>query len=169
MLEDSRHKHHKFFCLFTDFKGAFTSLPLGLIMKTIDILPICPKLKKMWQETATGNQVRLVVNGKASELITITRGVAQGNTISPFTFAVVKETVAKWIDKECQGYAIAGIQVKGMDYMDDEVKTADTEEDIRRMTRLQSEFAEWSGMKSGFTNVPIGQGSFIKARGKRSL
>ena len=79
----------------TDFRGAFTSLPLGLIVKTIDILPICLILRNMWKETALGNQVRLIVNGQASETITITRGVAQGNTISPLTFAVVKETIAK--------------------------------------------------------------------------
>lgn len=113
ILEDSRHKHHELYCLFTDFKGAFTSLPIGLIMKTIDLLPVCPNLKQMWKETATGNQVRLVVNGKASEIITITRGVAQGNTISPLTFAVVKETVAKWINKECRGYTIVGNRREG--------------------------------------------------------
>ena len=86
--------------------------------------------------------MRLIVNGQASETITITRGVAQGNTISPLTFAVVKKTVAKWIERECRGYEIAGIEVKGMDYMDDEVRIADTEEEIRKMTTIQSEFAE---------------------------
>ena len=55
VLEDSRLKHKKMFCLFTDFKGAFTSLPLGVIMKTINILPICPILKRMWKETTNGN------------------------------------------------------------------------------------------------------------------
>jgi hypothetical protein len=112
ILEDSRHKKNNLYCLFTDFKGAFTLLPLGLIIKTIDILSICPILRSMWNETALGNQVRLIINGEASETITITRGVAQVNTISPLTFAVVKETVAKWIERECRGYAIAGIEVK---------------------------------------------------------
>ena len=97
VLEDSRHRKNPLYCLFTDFKGAFTSLPLGLIVKTIDILPICPKLRQMWKETALGNQVRLIVNGEASEIITITQGIAQENTICPLTFTVVKETVAKWI------------------------------------------------------------------------
>ena len=71
-------------------------------------------------------------------------GVAQGNTISPLTFAVVKETVAKWIEHKCRGYAIVGIEVKGMDYMDDEVRIADTEEEIRKMATIQNEFAEWA-------------------------
>ena len=100
VLEDSRHRKRSLYCLFTDFKGAFTSLPLGLIVKTIDILSICLILRRMWKKTALGNQMRLIVNGEASDTITITRGVAQGNTISPLTFAVVKETVAKWIERE---------------------------------------------------------------------
>ena len=100
VLEDSRHRKNSLYCIFTDFKGAFTSLPIGLIVKTIDILPVCPKLRQMWKETALGNQVRLIVNGEASEIITIIWGVAQGNTISLLTFAVVKETVAKRIATE---------------------------------------------------------------------
>jgi hypothetical protein len=82
-------------------------------------------------------------------MIIITREVAQGNTISPLTFAVVKKTVAKWIEQECRGYAIAGIEVKRMDNMDDEVRVADTEEEIRKMTTIQSEFAKWSEMRFG--------------------
>lgn len=90
----------------------------------------------MWKETSLGNHVRLIVNRDALELITITRGVAQGNMINLLTFAVVNETVAKWIAQECRGYLIARIKVKCMDYMDDEVRIADTEEDIRKMTTI---------------------------------
>ena len=159
VLEDSRYMKNSLYCLFTDFKGVFTSLPLGLIVKTIDILPICPILRKMWKEIALGNQVGLIVNGQAFETITITRGIAQGKTINPLTFAVVKETVAKWIERECRGYEIAGIEVKGMDYMDymdDEVCIADTEEKIRKMATIQSQFAEWSGMHLAFTSAHTG-------------
>lgn len=73
ILEDSWYKKNPLYCMFTDFKGVFTSLPFGLIVKTIDILPICPILRRMWKEPVLGNQVRLIVNGEASELITITR------------------------------------------------------------------------------------------------
>lgn len=47
----------------------------------------------------------------------------------------MKETVAKWIAHECSGYAIAGFEVKDIDYMDDE-------EEIHKMTTIQSKFAE---------------------------
>lgn len=47
ILKDIRHKQNKLYYMFTDFKRAFTSLPLGLIMKTIDILPICSILRRM--------------------------------------------------------------------------------------------------------------------------
>ena len=53
--------------------------------------------------------------------------------ISLLTFTVVKETVAKWIAQECKEYAIPRIKVKGMDYMDDEVRIADLEEKIRKI------------------------------------
>lgn len=62
--------------------------------------------------------------------------------ISPLTFAVVKENVVKLIATECRGYSIAGIEVKGINYMDDEVYIADTEEDIMKIAEIQSEFAD---------------------------
>lgn len=37
---------------------------------------------------------------------------------------------------------MAGIEVKGIDYVDDEIYTADTEEVIRKMAGIQSEFVE---------------------------
>lgn len=141
-LENSMHKRNKLYCLFMDFKRAFTLLLLGLIMKTIDILPICPILRRMWKERTSENQVRLIVNGDASELIIITGGVAQGNTINPLKFAAVKKTVAKWIAKECRGYSIAGIEIKKINYMDNEVRIADTKEDIQKITEIQSDFIE---------------------------
>jgi hypothetical protein len=45
---------------------------------------------------------------------------------------IIKETVTKWGEKECRGYSIAWIEVKMMDYINDEVRIADTEEDIRK-------------------------------------
>lgn len=62
--------------------------------------------------------------------------------ICPLTFAVVKETVAKLIAQECHGYLISRIEIKNMDYMDDEVRIADTEDDIRKIAMTQSEFTE---------------------------
>ena len=142
------------------------SLLIGLIVKTIDILAICPTLRRMWKETTLGNQVRLIVNGEASQLITITRGVAQDNTISPLTFAVIKETVAKWITQEYCGYYIVRIDVKGMDYMDDEVRIADILEDIHKMTTIKIEFAEWAGMRFGIHKCAYWGREFMVVKGR---
>ena len=78
------------------------------------------------------------------------------------TFAVVKETVAKWIEREYRGYEIAGIEVKCMDYMDDEVRIADTEEKIRKMATIQSQFAEWSGMRFGIHKCAYWAREFVR-------
>lgn len=122
-------------------------------MKTASIYPT---LRQMWKKTAIGNQMRLIVNGEASEPITITRRAAHDKSISPLTFAVVNGKLPKWLSKECQEYLIAGIDIKGMDYMGDEVHIAVTGEDIRTMVAIQSVFAEWAGMNSGSTNVHTG-------------
>ena len=53
-------------------------------------------------------------------------------------FAVVKKIVTKWIAKECKGYEIAGIKIKGID---DEIHIVYTEKDIRKMVVIQSAFA----------------------------
>lgn len=48
-------------------------------------------------------------------------------------------------------YEIAVIHVKGMGYMDDEIRTSCEEEDIRKMTNYLSESAVWSVMKFGIS------------------
>ena len=49
----------------------------------------------MWMEKTLGNQIRIIVYGDASELFTITRGVAQGNTRNPITLIIFKKTITK--------------------------------------------------------------------------
>jgi hypothetical protein len=118
----------------------------------------------MWKETALGNHVRLIVNGEASELITITWGVVQNNTICPLTFAVVQETVAISIAQDCRGYLISRIEIKGIYYMDDEVCFADTEEDIRKISTAQSEFAEWVDIRFEIHSCAYWNQEFIRGK-----
>ena len=99
----------------------------------------------MWKETGQttlGNQVRLIVNEEASDTITITRGGGPRQHDQPPHLRGRKGNGREWIERECQKYVIAGIEVKGMNYMDDEVRIADTKEEIWMMTTIQSEFAE---------------------------
>ena len=49
--------------------------------------------------------------------------------------------------EECQGYTIAEIVINDMNYLDDDVRIMDTEEDIRMMATIQRNFAERTGMK----------------------
>ena len=73
--------------------------------------------------------------------------------------------VAKWIEQECRGYAIAGIEVKKIDYMDDGVCIADTKEEICKMTTIQSEFAERMEMRFGINKCTYWGRKFVRGRG----
>ena len=53
-----------------------------------------------------------------------------------------------------------------MDYMDDEVRIADTEEDICKMATIQSEFAEWAEMRFGIHKCAYWGREFTRGRGK---
>ena len=50
--------------------------------------------------------------------------------------------------------------------MDDEVHVADMEEEIRKMTTIQSEFAEWSGMRFGIHKCVYWGREFVRGRGE---
>lgn len=53
-----------------------------------------------------------------------------------------------------------------MDYIDDEVRIADTEEEIRKMKTIHSEFAEWAGMCFGIHNCAYWGREFVRERGE---
>lgn len=54
----------------------------------------------MLKQTKNDNQIKVIMNGNASELMIIIKGVIHDNTIRSLKFVVVKETVAKLISKE---------------------------------------------------------------------
>jgi len=53
-----------------------------------------------------------------------------------------------------------------MDYMDDEVRITDTEGDMRKMAQIQSDFAEWSGMKFKIHKCAYWEREFIRHKGQ---
>lgn len=58
-----------------------------------------------------------------------------------------------------------GIDVKGMDYMDDEVRIADSTAEIRKMAEIQSDFATWSGMRFGIHKCAYWGREFSRGKG----
>ena len=53
-----------------------------------------------------------------------------------------------------------------MDYMDDEIRIADTKEDICKMATIQSEFAEWAGMRFGIHKYAYRGREFTRGKGE---
>ena len=71
----------------------------------------------MWKETGQttlGNQVRLIVNEEASDTITITRGGGPRQHDQPPHLRGRKGNGREWIERKCRKYAIARIELKGM-------------------------------------------------------
>ena len=49
--------------------------------------------------------------------------------------------------------------------MDDEVRIADTEEEVRKMATIRTEFAEWAGMRFGIHKRAYWGREFVRDAG----
>ena len=82
-------------CIFFDFKKAFDSIPHALLMGKLDLLHL-PQFILSWLDSyLTKRQQRVVVDGVASEFITVVSGVPQGSILGPLLFLIYIDSISQ--------------------------------------------------------------------------
>ena len=85
-----------------DIKKAFDSVDLDFLSKLIKILPIHENLKISLEEICKTSIIDLYYKGNKLTEIIATKGIKQGDSLSPLLFVTVMEIVTKNINKKCQ-------------------------------------------------------------------
>ena len=135
--------------IFIDFEKAFDSLEWNFLYNCLDVFNFGPNFKR-WIKTFYANIKSCVVNnGLCSDYFELTRGVRQGDPLSPYLFLLAVETLAIAIraSEEIKGIVINQEETKLLQYADDTTAVLADLESAQKLFQLLDKFKELSGLK----------------------
>ena len=135
--------------IFIDFEKAFDSLEWNFLYNCLDVFNFGPNFKR-WIKTFYANIKSCVVNnGLCSDYFELTRGVRQGDPLSPYLFLLAVETLAIAIraNEEIKGIVINQEETKLLQYADDTTAVLADLESAQKLFQLLDKFKELSGLK----------------------
>ncbi|KAL9968770.1 hypothetical protein ACROYT_G020892 [Oculina patagonica] len=135
--------------IFIDFRKAFDTLEWNFLFKCLDAFNFGPEFKR-WISTFYKNiQSCVINNGMSSEYFNLTRGVRQGDPLSPYLFLLAVESLAIAVreNEEIKGIAIERQETKLLQYADDTTAVLSDIESAHKLFQLLDKFRKLSGLK----------------------
>lgn len=141
--------------IFTDFEKAFDSVEWDFLFKCLEAFNFGPDFLN-WVKTFYKNiQSCTINNGIASKYFALERGVRQGDTLSPYLFIAVVETLAIAIrqNKEIKGISISNDETKLLQYADDTTAVLSDINSAKMLFGLLDTFKVISALKINCTKT----------------
>jgi len=135
--------------IFIDFRKAFDTLEWNFLFNCLVTFNFGHEFKR-WISTFYKNIQSCVRNdGLSSEYFNLTRGVRQGDPLSPYLFFLAVETLAIAIREnvEIKGIAIDKQETKLLQYADDTTAVLSDTESAYKLFQLLDKFKKVSGLK----------------------
>ena len=135
--------------LFIDFEKAFDSIEWNFLLKSLNCFGFGPNLIR-WVETFySGISSCIINNGICSADFNVTRGVRQGDPLSPYLFVLAIELIAIAIrqSKDITGITIGSTEFKLNQYADDLTVTLDNLKSVEALFTLLENFEKCSELK----------------------
>ena len=135
--------------IFIDFRKAFDTLEWNFLFNCLDAFNFGPEFKR-WIKTFYKNiQSCVINNGLSSEYFNLSRGVSQGDPLSPYLFLLAVETLAISVREnvEIKGIVIEQQETKLLQYADDTTAVLADIESAHILFQLLENFKNISGLK----------------------
>lgn len=140
--------------LFIDFKKAYDSVNQDALWRVAEAAGIPAKLVRVLRNWNTGRTATLDINGERTAPYPITKGVPQGDVLSPWLFNLFLESLLRELqqDGSIQGVAAFGRQFKELVYADDIVVLSENLDEVRYvLDKVISWGRDW-GLELGVGN-----------------
>ncbi|EYC18843.1 hypothetical protein Y032_0026g1397 [Ancylostoma ceylanicum] len=163
LIEKSHEYKFPLYMAFVDFSKAFDSVEYDAIWKSLMCQGVHPKIIRLLSNIYASAEVAIKISANPVP-IQVSRGVRQGDPISPALFAAVLETIFRNMDWSKKGININGCYLNHLRYADDIVIFAHDAKELERMLQEMSENSDAVGLKinlsktvimSNSVNIPI--------------
>ena len=85
--------------VFIDFTKAFDTILHTCLIRKLQSVGISDTSLNWYMDFLLQRQQRVVINGAASDWLTVTRGVPQGSLLGPLLFSIYVKTCPPWSDR----------------------------------------------------------------------
>lgn len=123
-----RKERGKLYALFVDFKGAFDNVRHDLLWEKLWQLGMSTKFIKIMADLYSKAEIKISDGVSTSETIKVTRGVLQGETLSPLLFALFLQDLEIFLkSKGLSGVSVTHVtEILLLGYADDIVILSDS-------------------------------------------
>jgi sorting nexin-29 len=140
--------------LFIDFKKAYDSVNQDALWRVAETAGIPANLIRVLRNWNTGRTATLDINGERTAPYPITKGVPQGDVLSPWLFNLFLEPLLREIqqDEGIQGVAAFGRRFKELVYADDIVVLSESLDEVQYVLDKVIKWGKDWGLELGVGN-----------------
>ena len=152
-----------------DIEKAFDSVEHNYLDHVLEKVGFGEKFREWIKIFRTNASIKILNKGWTSKEFKVTRGVRQGDPLSPYLFLLSIEPLSQYIraNKKIQGIKIKDREFKLTQYADDTTVYCTNEESIKELQEVLKEFYKISGYKNNVDkSVIIGIGCKEGKKGK---
>ena len=153
VIEDCKSRRKNLTTAWIDYKKAFDSVPHTWIIKCLELYKICPVainfMKECMKNWKTTLHLRHANGSLTSRLLSINRGIFQGDSLSPLLFCLALAPLSSLLNESSYGYEIYGQKVTHLFYMDDLKTYARDDEHQTGLLKIVKTFSDDIQMEFG--------------------
>lgn len=152
-----RLRKSRLYAIFVDFKKAFDSILHVLLWENLYKNGISSKLIRLIKNLYDKAKIKIERGDSTSTPIDVTEGVLQGDSLSPFLFALFINDIEEFFRKNgLKGVNINGIyELLMLLFADDIVILADSPIDCQRKLRILEAYARYKGLAVNIAKTKI--------------
>ena len=157
VIEYSQKKQNDAYLISLDIEKAFDSVEWEYLDKVIEEMDMQGYLHN-WIKLARSNmEIKINNNGWVSKAIKVTRGLKQGDPLSPYLFLISIEPLAQKIrdDPDIKGIKIADKECKLSQYADDTTIYCTDQNSIPKIIQTLDQFYKISGYKNNTQKTAV--------------
>lgn len=132
--------------IFIDLVKAYDSVPVDALLEALKFLRVPEDMRTLLARIYEGRKGSVITVYGDTDLFDISRGLAQGDPISPLLFNLFLEPLLRWLSKEKHSLDYLGA------YADDIVQASESNERILAMMSCFSRWAKHNAIEIGISD-----------------
>ncbi|GKV21933.1 hypothetical protein SLEP1_g31856 [Rubroshorea leprosula] len=158
VIDEAKRRRKKSFMFKVDFEKAYDKVCWNFIDYMLDRMAFSATWKRWIQECLKSSMVSILINGSPTRQFPVTKGIRQGDPLSPFLFLIVAEglngLMKAAVDKELyKGVEIGkdAVTVTHLQFADDTIFFGEaSEQNVRTIKCILRTFELAAGLKINF-------------------